>query len=48
MYMLIPEIYSEHASLLYVLESAAHLGSHTICTHCDEHMVDMLFTIEYN
>jgi hypothetical protein len=25
MYMLIPEFCSEHASLLYVLESAAHL-----------------------
>jgi hypothetical protein len=34
MYMLIPEIYSEHASHLYILESAAHLGSRTICTHC--------------
>jgi hypothetical protein len=32
-YMLIPEIYSEHASHLYVLESATNLGSHTICTH---------------
>jgi hypothetical protein len=32
MYMLIPKIW-EHASLLYVLESAAHLGSHTICMH---------------
>jgi hypothetical protein len=28
--MLIPKIYSEHASLLYVLKSATHLGSHTI------------------
>jgi hypothetical protein len=36
MYMLIPEIYSKHASLLYVLESATHHGSHTICTHCYE------------
>jgi hypothetical protein len=27
MYMLIPEISSEHASHPYVLESAAHLGS---------------------
>jgi hypothetical protein len=27
MYMLIPEIFSEHASHLYVLESVAHLGS---------------------
>jgi hypothetical protein len=34
MYMLIPGICSEHASHLYVLESAAHLGSCTICTHC--------------
>jgi hypothetical protein len=34
MYMLIPKICSEHVSLLYVLESAAHLGSHTICMHC--------------
>jgi hypothetical protein len=36
MYMLIPEICSEHESLLCVLESAAHLGTHTICTHCYE------------
>jgi hypothetical protein len=34
MYMLIPEICSEHTSLLYVLESVTHLGSHTIYTHC--------------
>jgi hypothetical protein len=27
MYMLIPEICSEHASHLYVLEGGAHLGS---------------------
>jgi hypothetical protein len=63
-YMLIPEICSEHASLLYVLESATHLGSHTIYTHSyrkeiiisnysynkiyDEHMIDILFTYEYN
>jgi hypothetical protein len=33
-YMLIPEIYSEHSSHLYVLESASHLGARTICTHC--------------
>jgi hypothetical protein len=33
--MLIPEISSEHASHLYVLESAAHLGSRTISTHYD-------------
>jgi hypothetical protein len=33
MYMLIPEIFSEHASHLYVLESVAHLGSLTICMH---------------
>jgi hypothetical protein len=33
MYMLIPEIYSEHASHLYVLESTVHLSSCTICTH---------------
>jgi hypothetical protein len=33
MYMLIPEICSEHAYLLYVVESATHLGSHTICMH---------------
>jgi hypothetical protein len=33
-YMLISEIYSEHAFHLYVLESAAHIGSHTICIHC--------------
>jgi hypothetical protein len=61
--MLIPKICSEHASLLYVLESAAHLGhilfARTITERiiisnysydkiCDEHMVDMLFTIEYN
>jgi hypothetical protein len=32
--MLIPEIYSKHASHLYVLESAAHLGSGTIFSHC--------------
>jgi hypothetical protein len=31
--MLIPEICSEHASLLYVLECVTHLGSHTICMH---------------
>jgi hypothetical protein len=30
MYMLIPEIYNEHVSHLYVLESAAHLASRTI------------------
>jgi hypothetical protein len=34
MYELIPEICIKHASLLYVLEIAAHLVSHTICTHC--------------
>jgi hypothetical protein len=34
MYMLIPEIYSEHASLLYVLGSAAHPNLYTISTHC--------------
>jgi hypothetical protein len=33
MYMLILEICSEHASLLYVLENATHFGSYTICTH---------------
>jgi hypothetical protein len=33
MYILILEICSEHASHLYVLESAAHLGSRTIYTH---------------
>jgi hypothetical protein len=33
MYMLIPKIYSEHVSLLYVLESATHLVSHTIGMH---------------
>jgi hypothetical protein len=33
MYILISEICSEHAYHLYVLESAAHLGSRTICTH---------------
>jgi hypothetical protein len=33
MYMLVPEIYSEHTSHLYVLESATHLGSRTICMH---------------
>jgi hypothetical protein len=33
MYMLILEICSEHACHLYVLESAAHLDSCTICTH---------------
>jgi hypothetical protein len=32
--MLIPEICSEYAYLLYVFESTAHLGSHIICTHC--------------
>jgi hypothetical protein len=31
MYMLIPEICSERASHVYVLKSAAHLGSRTIC-----------------
>jgi hypothetical protein len=31
--MLIPEICSEHASHLYVLENSTHLGSRTICTH---------------
>jgi hypothetical protein len=49
MYILISEIYSEDASHLYVLEGAAHLGSHTSCTNiCDEHTVDMLFTFEDN
>jgi hypothetical protein len=33
-YMLIPKIYSEHASLFYIVASAHHLGSHTICSHC--------------
>jgi hypothetical protein len=33
MYMLIPKICSEHAYLLYVLESAIHLVSHTIYMH---------------
>jgi hypothetical protein len=63
MYMLIPEICSEHASLLYVLESAATLAhipfvptitkmviisNYSYNKICDEHMVDMLFTFEYN
>jgi hypothetical protein len=33
MYMLIPEICIEHASHLYVLESATHFDSCTISTH---------------
>jgi hypothetical protein len=36
MYMLILEICSEHVTHLYILESANHLGSRTICTHCYE------------
>jgi hypothetical protein len=34
LYMLIPKIYSEHASLVYIVTSAPHLGSRTICSHC--------------
>jgi hypothetical protein len=33
MYMLILDICSEHASLLYILESVTHLDSHIICMH---------------
>jgi hypothetical protein len=63
MYMLIPKICSEHASLLYfwrVLPTLAHiLFVHTVIERsiisnysynkiCNEHVVDMLFTFEYN
>jgi hypothetical protein len=33
MYMLIPEICSEHAYHIYILASAVHLGSPIICSH---------------
>jgi hypothetical protein len=37
--MLIPEIYSKHASHLYILESASHLDSRTICTTVTERII---------
>jgi hypothetical protein len=39
MYMLIPEICSEHASLLYILASASHLGPCTISIHCYKEII---------
>jgi hypothetical protein len=63
MYMLIIEIYSEHASLLHFMRvppALAHIpfvptvtkrifiSNYSYNKICDEHIVDMLFTFEYN